>query len=186
MQQFDRLTTTGLSGASGSKTHSVKEQCRPTLHLSSNRKLVDYTVSRGPSFPCLQLPSNSRASAGKSLTSSKSTTSMDNHHHQETTAAVLPRRVKSLEVFPTKSTRIRLAARQETAGNEERVEFMFRIQPRQRNRTLSSSERMQEVSDAISKKTGKGTGVAQRKPRKPVLFPKECRSSLSSTMDTTR
>lgn len=176
-------TSTRLSAAAKpitTTTHStVQQPCAQTLR-QTKPKLVDYTVRRGASvqrddairFSRLR-PVNARKGPSQSATLSGTAEGA-----KCKTRMALPRRLTSPGVIPTYSSS--KPHRQEAHRTEERIQFMFRSQPRERNRTLSCMERLQEVTDALSKKTGNAKETVQRKPRKPVLFPKERRSSRSS------
>ena len=150
---------------------------------AASPKLVDYTKCRGPNMPLLQ-DSLSKSAGGEKSDKARMLPTLCTQmlHEPKVDGSVLtscaeasqrnsqirlPRRAQSLEVFPTHSHRRRPQA------NEERVEFMFRIQPRHRNRSLSSADRIRELAEALASKEdspGKSPLVSPRKILRPSLF----------------
>ena len=159
-------------------------------------KLVDYTKCRGPNMPLFQVSLSNSAGGEKSdkvmmlptlctqmlhepkVDGSVLTSCAKHEASQRNSQIRLPRRVQSLEVFPTHSHRRRPQA------NEERVEFMFRIQPRHRNRSLSSADRIRELAEALASKEdspGKSPLVSPRKILRPSLFREADRKQSNSS-----
>ena len=173
---------------------TTSRRCTSTsLTKASRRKLVDYTKSRGlgPSLPQMlqaglrsqkhpesadsdviltpvglrQKPQLAVCTPKKNLCGNDAGSDC----HQQEQEPPFPRRIQSLEVIPTYLRHKDKKDRQE----HERVEFMFRIQPRQRNRGLSSRDRIKELADALANKPDSpkmSPLVVTRKIRRPALF----------------